>query len=441
MMFITLLGCFNSDGLKFNSLSGGVGGPGGGSGTLLESFPKVFHADNTTAYFNTIFPTSDGGIILSGYNRSYQVQDALFVKVNSQGQTEWKKLGSIGIYSFSFIQLGQYYYSAGNAIHNQQYSAYLTKLDRNGNTVKILYFDADESYGNLLPLPNNRLIFMYTNQIAKIDTDLNPATSIKWVARINGDYFANYNRVSFSSFTYYDEQGNEYLFFAVNSFNNNPPGICRMNVNSDSISDFNSVSTFKRISGLQEIRSIFPSHNQGVIALGLDQNNNLAILKLTSDLSQITDKKVYSHNLDSYFYSAFVIPSFNNKYLLVIDDYTIGGSIVIVLNNDLSIDRQVVLNMRVRSALPTTGGYIFAGTNESENQALIMSLDSLLNPINCNTVINNEITITFQEVNSPLSLVDSSINISSGSLNAQDANTPTTDANLEEDTTCRASWL
>lgn len=439
MMFITLLGCFNSDGLKFNSLSGGVGGPGGGSGTLLESFPKVFHADNTTAYFNTIFPTSDGGIILSGYNRSDQVEDALFVKVNSQGQTEWKKLGSIGISSFSFIELGQYYYSVGNAIHNQQYSAYLTKLDRNGNTVKILYFDADESYGNLLPLPNNRLIFMYSKQIAKIDTDLNPATSIKWVARINDHYyFATYNEVSYPSFTYYDEQGNEYLFFAVNSYNGHP-GICRMNVKSDSISDFNSVSTFKRISGLRIIRSIFPSHNQGVIALGFDQNDNLAILRLTSDLSQITDKKVYSHNLYSYFYSAFVIPSFNNKYLLVIDEY-FTGSVVVVLNNNLGIERQVVLNMRVRSALPTTGGYIFAGTNRSRNQALIMSLDSLLNPINCNTVINNEITITFQEVNSPLSLVPSSIDISPGSLNPRPENTPTTDANLEEDTTCLPNW-
>lgn len=443
MMFVSLIGCFNSDGLKFGASFGG-GSRGGGSGTLLRSFPKVFYHNNDyiSSNFSTISITSDGGIVLGGTHQQYinnnLVIDALFVKIDSSGQTLWKKLGSIGKHAFSFFEWDGYYYSTGTARVDNQDKAYVTKLDQNGNTVKILYFDASEGYGNLLPIQNNPsdyLILLYTNRIAKIDTDLN----IRWVARMDSNHsFATYNNATVSAFPYYGQGNTRIIFFAVNSYNN-PPGICRMDLTSDD--NIPSSVPFKQVVGLEEIRSIYPGHNNDIIVLGVDQANNLGILKLNNNLNQITTQKVYSHNLVGGFGAAFVLPGWDDKYLLVVDSYSMSGTVIVTLKSNFTIDKTVVLNMQVRSALPIPGGYIFAGRIENGNDAVIMSLDSLLNPFDCPTIIDTEINVTFQEVGSQLSLQDSSISLIPGNFNPQPANTPTTDAGLQEDTNCRTNWI
>ncbi|MCX7758922.1 MAG: hypothetical protein N2169_04870 [bacterium] len=440
IMIVLLVSCFNGGGLSFNSFVGNSGGNSGG--TILGAFPKVFYGDSSYDIFYTIFSTSNGGIILSGYQQGSGVDDALFIKINSQGQTLWKKLGSIGKQSFSFFELGEYYYSAGITYLNGDKN-YITKLNPDGSTNTILYFDFVGYIGNLLPIDNDSLIFLSNNEIAKIDTNLQESSSVKWVAEMNGNIIT-YNNLVVSAFPYHSE-GNKYVFFiAQNSSGENK--ICKMNVSSDSITDFDSVSTVKKINGLPYLKSICPGFNDDIIILGLDNSDKVLVAKADKDLNNINVQKLYNHNFDLEnfnFHTGLILPGLGNKYLLVINGNSPDGSLVVLLNNDLTISRKVLLNMRVMSALPYGGGYVFAGKLNNTYDAVVMSLDSNLNPVGCNTVVNTSTPFTFEEDSgSPaVTLEDSTLNFVPDSISGlHNDNTATTDANLTEDTTCRTNW-
>lgn len=155
---------------------------------------------------------------------------------------------------------------------------------------------------------------------------------------------------------------------------------------------------------------------------------------------------MYDHNFDLgnfNFLTGLISRDLNDKYSLAFNGSDSNGTLVVLLNNDLTVYKKVLLYMKVSSVLLYVGGCIFGGSFYGLDDAVVMSLNSNLDPVGCPTIIDTTHTFTFEEdTNSPLiTSENSTINFSSSNFNElQNETTPTTDADLTEDITCRASW-
>jgi len=442
VMLILLLSCFKGGGINFNSFvsnSGGNGGGSGGSGNLLQSFPKVFYTtNNQSEYFNSVFPTSDGGILLSG--AYYASNDALFVKISSTGQTLWKKLGSIGYQAYSFIQMDDgYYYGSGVAIVNGNPKSFISKLDQNGNTVNILYFEPASV--TILPLDSGKIIMSVNHTLVKVSltTNLDSSNSIKW------HYQFNVNNGFFqfgSNVLPFKDNNINYVFIA--DFVGSTIG--RVDATSDT-PDTGTFAIFKDIYNLPsssyDFECLSPAvSNDSADILGVLQNYNdktIAIIKMDKNLTTVGGKLFSSNSL----FDIKLIPTPDGKYLLTLSSG--HNSLVVLLDSNLTIISKKIIKMGVRSVIPVSGGFIFAGfLGGYPYDAVVMSLDSLLNPPTCPTIVDTNDIYNFhfsQNLNNLSFSSNLNYTVNSNIItNLQNANTSTTDANLVEDTTCRTSW-
>lgn len=372
----------------------------------------------------------------------------MFVKISSTGQTLWKKLGSIGYEAFSFIQMDDgYYYGFGNANVNGSPKSFISKLNQNGNTVNILYFEPVCNYGIILPLDSGKVIMSIDDTLVKVSltTNLNSSNSIKWVYRfdINGNFF------QFGSNVLPFKDNNTNYVFIAEQFGST---IGRVDATSDTPAT-NTFAIFKAINNLPSSISSFdfkclsPSiTNDTADILGVLHSSfykAISIVKMDKDLTNVSGK-LFSYTNNNTFNIQRLIPTPDGKYLLTLNDSVVSNSLVVLLNSDLTINDKKIIMMGVRSVIPLSGGFIFAGFLGGYPYAVVMSLDSSLNPPTCPTIVNDNDIYNFQYLGDLNNLSFSSnlnYTVTSNNItNPQNANIPTTDANLVEDTTCRTSW-
>jgi hypothetical protein len=178
-LFIVIISC--GTGVKFNNLLGSSGSGGGNGGNNL-SFPLFFDGQYQNDYesFSSIVPTSDGGYFITGMAKDYTqnppIDDALFVKLNPDLTIAWSKLGSIGIrgtFGFENIENGTpYYYACGYASNG----FFISKLNSDGTTNKIIYFSLGSEQDITFILPANNGIISNAGGISKFGFDL----TFKW---------------------------------------------------------------------------------------------------------------------------------------------------------------------------------------------------------------------------------------------------------------------
>lgn len=431
------IGCFKGSGLNFTgnvgSSGGSSGGGSGGGGGNWSAFPKVF-STSATEYFNTGFPTTDGGIILAGHYSS--TNDALFIKINSNGVTSWKKLGSIGTECTSIFELGGFYYAAGTT-NNQNGDYFLSKLNQDGTTNKIIYFD--NFVGNPISIPlGQSIIYSYANKLLKFNENLNYQLALELEDN-------NANLLFIRKMVPFIDGNISYVFFTSEVSNNGIVGRIdcsgSVNVDPNSIASYRTVNGFSGSSVKTAICNATNADNADILVT-LYSSNNAVIMKLDKNL-QLISYRSYTHDNTNFSFSiSSLVPTLDGKYLLVL---TSGDGnhpdLVVLLNQDLTINSRVELNMVSNSAFPVLGGYIFAGKLKNSPDAVVMSLDLSLNPSCITTIGNNYNYYNFSEggsYNITLSPLNPNNNIIPHSSSIQ--NTPTTDANLQEDNTCRTNW-
>ncbi|MCX7869961.1 MAG: hypothetical protein N2485_00055 [bacterium] len=428
---ILIVSCNLGGSNKFTNLlgSGSIGGgSGGGNGNI--NFPLFFDGQyqNDVEEFASIVPTSDGGYFAVGKadDSSNNIDDALFVKLDSNLNIVWSKLGSIGVrgaFGFENIENNNtYYYACGNS-QNQDF--FISKLNDDGSTNKIIYFSNYVSF--ILPYNNtnpgiiaNIRYNSNTNDfnIAKFGRDL----SFKW-AITNAEWGeANIITSDNKTFLYFiDSNSNKYL--------------AKIDVSSNDVNDV--------INNAQYYQITNNSSDLGFLGCLGDYNNNFYFGFVDYDLPQFnyiikTDNnlnKIAEVRLSGWFELSLVNVPNSDDSILIAYDYNNSKLNLIKLNNSLVPIQNMAFQvsnynpgtyyMNVIKAIPLANIFIIPGT--FNNNALVYSFDYNLNPP-CGSLTQSNLTLNnTNDISINTNPTTPSSTITSGSLTVNPDSTDTTD--------------
>jgi hypothetical protein len=406
-----------NSGVSFNNLIGNSGIGGGGNNL---NFPLFFDGNNYET-FSSIVPTSDGGYFITGQaSNGSTIDDALFVKLNSDLTIAWSKLGSIGIrgtFGFENIENGTpYYYACGYANNN---GFFISKLNSNGTTNKIIYFSNNITF----ILPANNGIISNAGGISKFDFNL----TFKWnISNLNwGD--ANFITSDNKTFGYVENTSYDRWLVKLNVSDNDVNNVIS-NSQDAYISGFgsNNVSFLGGIEGNNVFYFCFQDNNQ----------NRFYLIKTDINLNKQGEVSISG----SFNVSLVPEPSSNNV-ILALYDRNNNNLVLIKLDSTLNVNRQVKISnfspyyeyYNVMYFIPLANNFLIPGTFNSNG--LIYTFDYNLNPpcgntssSNLNLQNTNDITINTNPTTHPT--------LQSGSITVNPANTATTDYPLTEIDAC-----
>jgi hypothetical protein len=370
-LFIVIISC--GTGVKFNNLLGSSGGGGGNGGNNL-SFALFFDGQyqNDLESFSSIVPTSDGGYFITGMAKDYTqnppIDDALFVKLNPDLTIAWSKLGSIGIrgtFGFENIENGTpYYYVCGYASNG----FFISKLNSNGTTNKIIYFSLGSEQDITFILPANNGIISNAGGISKFGFDLTFKWNIsnlnwgdanfitsdnktvgyventsydRWLVKLNvsdndvNNVISNFQDAYISGFGSNSVsflggiEGNNVFYFGFQNYTQDRFYLIKTDINLNRQGEV-SISGRFNVSLVPE-----PSSNNVILALYDRSNNNLVLIKLDSTLNVNNSTQVKISNFRPYYEyynvmyftplaSNFLIPGrYNNNGLIYTFDYNL----------------------------------------------------------------------------------------------------------------------
>lgn len=444
-IIISMISCNTSCDNKFtnllgsSSIGGGSGGGSGGGGSgNIHNFPLLFDGQYPNDYeeFLSIVPTSDSGYFAVGkaYDSSSNIDDALFVKLDSNLNVVWSKLGSIGIrgaFGFENIENNNtYYYACGYANNN---GFFISKLNSDGSTNNIIYFSNDVTF--ILPYNNNTpgiIANISYNpisgsgfNIAKFGQDL----SFKWI--INNAVWGEANIITSDNKTF--------LYF-IDS--NNNKYLTKIDVSSN---DVNNV-----INNAQYYQITNSSTYLGFLGCLGDYNNNFYfsfvdytaspdryyVIKTDNNFNKIGEVSVSGR------FSVSLVPVSNSdNSILILYDYNnsklnlikVGNNLAPIQNMAFQVSNYEPGNVRfiVIKAIPLANIFIVPGTfnnNAFNNNALVYSFDYNLNPP-CGSLTQSNLTLNnTNDISINTNPATPSSTITSGSsLTVTPANTATTD--------------
>jgi len=412
-LFIVIISC--GTGVKFNNILGSSStGGGGNNGGNNLNFPLFFDGQYQNDYetFSSIVPTSNGGYFITGraidYTQNPPIDDALFVKLNPDLTIAWSKLGSIGIIgTFGFEKREgeySYYYACGYASNG----FFISKLNSDGTTNKIIYFSFGSEQDITFILPANNGIISNagsnTEGISKFDFDLNPIWNIsnlnwgdanfitsdnktvgyvvntsydRWLVKLNvSDNDVN-NVISNSQDAYISGFGSNYVSFLGGIEGNNVFYFGFQNYPQNTQNRFYLIKTDINLNKMGEvsISGIFnvslvpePSSNNVILALYEQYNSsnqNLVLIKLDSTFNVNNSTQVKISNFRPYYQylyvmyfipltSNFLIPgTFNNNGLIYTFDYNLTPPCGNTLSSNLNLQNTNDITINTNSTHPT----------------------------------------------------------------------------------------
>lgn len=428
---ILIVSCNLGGSNKFINLLGSSSISGGGSGNI-HNFPLLFDGQYSNDYeeFLSIVPTSDGGYFAVGkaYDSSSNIDDALFVKLDSNLNVVWSKLGSIGIrgaFGFENIENNNtYYYACGYANNN---GFFISKLNSDGSTNKIIYFSNDVTF--ILPYNNNTpgiIANISYNpisgsgfNIAKFGQDLN----FKWI--INNAEWGEANIITSDNKTF--------LYF-IDS--NNNKYLTKIDVSSNDVNDVINSAQYYQITN--------SSTYLGFLGCLGDYNNNFYfsfvdytaspnryyVIKTDNNFNKIGEVSVSGR------FSVSLVPVSNSdNSILILYDYNNSKLNLIKVGNNLAPIQNMAFQVDnydpgssylVIKAIPLANVFLVPGT--FNNNALVYSFNYNLQPpcgslTQSNLTLNNTNDISIN-TNPP---TPSSTITSGSSLTVTTASTATTD--------------
>ena len=421
-----------NSGVSFNNLIGNssIGGGGGNGGNNL-SFPLFFDGQYQNDYetFSSIVPTSDGGYFITGraidYTQNPPIDDALFVKLNPDLTVAWSKLGSIGIrgtFGFENIENGTSYYYVCRYASN---GFFISKLNSDGTTNKIIYFSLGSEQDITFILPANNGIISNTGGISKFDFDL----TFKWnISNLNwGDanfITSNNETVGYVENTSYDRW------------------LVKLNVSDNDVNNVINNANYAYISGFGSNRVSFLGGLKGnnVFYFGFQNYTQDKFYLIKTDINLNKQGEV---SISGIFNVSLVPdPSSNNVILALYEQYNSSNQnlVLIKLDSTLNVNRQVkISNFRpyyeyynVMYFIPLASNFLIPG--QYNNNGLIYTFDYNLTPPCGNTSSSN---LNLQNTN------DITINtnptppaLQSGNITVNEQNTATTDYPLTEINAC-----
>jgi hypothetical protein len=422
-LFIVIISC--GTGVKFNNILGSssIGGGGGTGGNNL-SFPLFFDGDNYEA-FSSIVPTSDGGYFITGQaSNGSTIDDALFVKLNSNLTIAWSKLGSIGIrgtFGFENIENGNpYYYACGYANNN---GFFISKLNSDGTTNKIIYFSNDITF--ILPLntgtPATSGIISNAGGISKFDFDLNPIWNISNLNWGDANFITSDNKtVGYVPYT------------------SNDGWLVKINVSDNDVSNVIGSAQDAFIYGISSVSFLGGIEGNNVFYFGFQDNNQNKFYLITTD-STLEKRNEVSIN-GNFNVSLVPDPSSNNVILALYDNT--NNLVLFKLDSNLSTISKVKINsfspayptsIKVMYFIPLASNFLIPGTFNSNG--LIYTFGCNLNPPCGSTSLSN---LTLQNTDNiqidTTPIVDPTLQ--RGSITVNPANTATTDYPLTERDAC-----
>jgi len=415
-----------NSGVSFKNL---IGNSGIGSGGNNLNFPLFFDGNNNET-FSSIVPTSDGGYFITGMAKDYTqnppIDDALFVKLNSDLTIAWSKLGSIGIrgsFGFENIENGiPYYYACGYANNND---FFISKLNSDGTTNKIIYFSNYITF--ILPVntgtPSTSGIISNVGGISKFDFDLN----LKWnISNFNwGD--ANFITSNNKTVGYVENTSNDRWLVKLNVSDNNVNNV-KTNFQDAYMAGFgsNSVSFLGGLTGNNVFYFGFKDNNQ----------NKFYLIKTDSSLTKQGEVSIRGN-----FNVSLVPDPSSNNVILALYDSNNNNLVLIKLDSTLNVDKQVkISNFRpyyeysyVMYFIPLASNFLVPG--QYNNNGLIYTFDYNLTPPCGSTSSSdlilqntNDITINTTPTQHPT--------LQPGNIIVNSANTATTDYPLTEINAC-----
>ncbi|MGC8814787.1 MAG: hypothetical protein ACP5O4_01085, partial [bacterium] len=434
LVSILIVSCNLGGSNKFiNLLGSGSIGSGGGTHNFPLFFDGQYNSD--VEDFNSIVPTSDGGYFAVGraYDNSVNppIDDALFVKLDSNLNVVWSKLGSIGSYaSFGFenIENGNiYYYGCGYTSGQNGY--FISKLNSNGTTNSIRYF---QDYITFI-LPSNGtnpgIIANINTFIAKFGQDL----SFKWY--INNAYWGDANFIT---------SDNKTFVYFEDSNNNNNKYLVKINVSDDDVNNVinsakyyqinNSSTNFEFLGGLGD-------YNNNFYFGFLDYNTSPDKYYLIKTDNYLGNKKEVS--VDGSF-AVSLVPepntNTNNVILLLFDNNSnpnklylvkLDGNLTPISNMSFEVNNYYPgykagpLNEQTIKAIPLSNFFLVPGGYNGN--ALVYSFNYNLQPP-CGNLSSSNITLKNTDDisidNNPTTL---SSGLTSGNLTLNPSDTVTTD--------------